>query len=147
MKTLYVHPIITQFLKSLDDLQKLDCSARTEYSHQHRKLVDIQHEIELSEDAYDDSMKVEVFNHLQEVANDRRHAKDTILVLDILKKTLQNGTQLETLGDVLDLANEEWKRNYSPRQIKSLDFSDKESLKLSRLEMITRPNNGQQTEN
>ncbi len=145
MKTLFVHPVITEFLESLEKLKQLDCSARSEYTHHHRNLVDIQHEIELSEDAYDVEMKAAVFDHLQSIASDRRQAKDTILVLDILKKTLQNGTQLETLQNVLDTANEEWKRNYFPRQIKSLDFSNKDSLKLSRLEMITRPT-GQTTE-
>lgn len=151
MKTLYVHPSITKFLESLDELKQLDCSARSEYSHQHRKLVDIQHEIELSEDSYDAELKVAVFDHLQEVANERRKAKDTILVLDILKKTLHNGTQLETLGEILAMADEEWKRNYFPRQIKTLDFTSKDSLKLSRLEMLTRPDSndtdGQQAEN
>lgn len=140
MKTLYVHPVITRFLESLDDLKALDSSARSEYSHQHRKLVDIQHEIELSEDAYDDSLKVAVFNHLQSVANDRRKAKDTILVLDILKKMLQNGSQLEALSEVLSQADEEWKRNYSPREIKELDFTDKDKLVSSRLDMLTKPN-------
>lgn len=146
MKQLFVHPSITKFLESLEGLKQLDCAARSEYSHQHRKLVDIQHEIELSEDGYDDEMKVAVFDHLQEVANARRQAKDTILVLDILKKTLQNGTQLEALGELVDVANEEWKRNYFPREIKSLDFTDKDSLKLSRLEMITDPHVVKQTE-
>lgn len=139
MKTLYVHPSITKFLESLEELKQLDCSARSEYSHQHRRLVDIQHEIELSEDAYDDELKVSVFNHLQGVAGERRQAKDTVLVLDILKKTLHNGTQLDELGEILTLVNEEWKRNYSPREIKSLDFSSKESLLLSRLELLTKP--------
>lgn len=139
MKTLFVHPTITKFMESLEELKQLDCSARSEYSHQHRRLVDIQHEIELSEDAYEDEIKVQVFNHLQEVALERRQAKDTILVLDMLKKTLHNGTQLETVSEFLDLANEEWKRNYFPRELKSLDFTDKDSLKLSRLEMLTRP--------
>lgn len=150
MKTLFVHPSITKFLESLEELKQLDCSARSEYSHHHRRLVDIQHEIELSEDAYEPELKVAVFDHLQEVANERRKAKDTILVLDILKKTLHNGTQLEALGEVLTMADEEWKRNYFPRQIKSLDFTNKDSLKLSRLEMTTRPDSnsadGQLTE-
>lgn len=145
MKTLYVHPSITKFLESLEELKTLDRSARSEYSHQHRRLVDIQHEIELSEDAYDDEVKVAVFNHLQEVAHDRRQAKDTILVLDILKRMLQNGVQLEGISEVLSHADEEWKRNYFPREIKSLDFTDKDSLLSSRLELLTRPC-GQTTE-
>lgn len=139
MKTLYVHPSITKFLESLEELKMLDVSSRGGYNHHHRRLVDIQHEVELSEDAYDDEMKVSVFNHLQEVAKQRREAKDTILVLDILKKTLQNGTQLESLGEVLVQADEEWKRNYFPREIKELDFTDKDALRLSRLEMLTKP--------
>lgn len=133
MKTLYVHPSIQKFLESLEELKQLEISARSEYAHQHRKLVDVQHEIELSEDAYDDQLKVAVFNHLQEIAKERRQAKDTILVLDILRKTLHNGTQLEQLGEILTLADEEWKRNYFPRELKELDFTDKDSLLLSRL--------------
>lgn len=139
MKTLTVHPVITKFLESLDELKTLDCSARSEYNHQHRRLVDIQHEIELSEDAYSDEMKVQVFNHLQQVAFERRQAKDTILVLDLLKKVLQNGTQIDELGEVLSLADEEWKRNYFPRELKELDFTDKDTLVSSRLEMLTKP--------
>ncbi len=140
MKKLFVHPVIREFLESLEKIKQLECAAHSEYTHHHRNLVDIQHEIELSEDAYTDDMKAAVFDHLQTIAKDRRQAKDTMLVLDILRKTLQNGTQLETLLNILDTADEEWKRNYFPRQIKSLDFSDKESLKLSRLEMLTKPN-------
>lgn len=139
MKTLYVHPSITKFLESLEELKMLDLTSRGEYSLQHRKLVDVQHEIELSEDAYDDDLKVAVFEHLQQIASERRKAKDTILVLDILKKTLQNGTQIESLGEVLVQADEEWKRNYFPRELKELDFTDKDSLLSSRLEMLTKP--------
>lgn len=145
MKTLFVHPAITKLLESLEEIKQLELTSRADYTSHHRKLVDVQHEIELSEDAYDDGMKVAVFNNLQEIAGERRKAKDTILVLDILKKTLHNGTQLEALQEILDLANEEWKRNYFPREIKSLDFSNKDSLKLSRLEIMTRPS-GHQTE-
>ena len=136
MKTLFVHPSILKFLESLEELKALEISARSEYAQHHRKLVDVQHEIELSEDAYDDEVKVAVFNHLQKIATERRQAKDTILVLDILKKTLHNGTQLEELGEILTMADEEWKRNYFPREIKSLDFTDKDSLLLSRLSMM-----------
>ena len=138
MKTLYVHPSIQKFLESLEELKQLEVSARSEYAHQHRKLVDVQHEIELSEDAYDDGLKVAVFNHLQEIAKERRQAKDTVLVLDILKKTLHNGTQLEELGEILSMADEEWKRNYFPRELKELDFTDKDSLLLSRLSLKTK---------
>ncbi len=139
MKTLYVHPVITRFLESLEEIKRLDVSAHSEYSHQHRKLVDIQHEIELSEDAYSDELKISVFNNLQKIAFERRQAKDTILVLDILKKMLQNGVQLEEVSEVLVRADEEWRRNYSPRELKELDFTNKDTLLSSRLEMETKP--------
>lgn len=139
MKTLYVHPVITQFLKSLDAIKQLDISSRSEYNHQHRRLVDVQHEIELSEDAYSDELKIAVFDQLQAIAFERRQAKDTILVLDMLKKMLQNGAQLDEISEVLVHADEEWKRNYSPREIKELDFTDKNTLLSSRLEMLTKP--------
>ncbi|AZV02152.1 hypothetical protein Arno162_112 [Pectobacterium phage Arno162] len=139
MKTLNVHPVITKFLESLDELQRLECSARHDYNLHHRQLVDVQHEVELSGIGYDDTMKVAVFNHLQEIAHNRRQAKDTILVLDMIKKMLQNGTQLEALSDVMKHVEEEWKRNYFPREIKTLDFTSEEALVSSRLEMLTNP--------
>lgn len=131
MSNFYVHPKIEQFLSLVDELIELDKDNRKDYHTNHRKMVDIQHEIELSED-YDDDTKLGVFNHLKEVAHERRRTKDTVLIMDALEKLLQSGTSLSGLKDALFIADEEAQRNYAPREIKTLDFSSKEKLTESR---------------
>ncbi|XAO54263.1 hypothetical protein [Yersinia phage vB_YenM_P778] len=131
MNNVFVHQKIAEFLKITEELVTLDKDIRRIYHSDHRRMVDIQHEIELSEN-YSDEMKINVFNHAKEVSKLRRQSKDTILVLDALEKLLQNGTSLGSLKDALHIASEEAKRNYAPREIKTLDFSDGETLRESR---------------
>ncbi|URY12715.1 hypothetical protein [Shigella phage ESh22] len=132
MQRMYIHPDIQNFIDALEKLERLDLEAQKEYAFHHRRMVDVQHEIELSE-GYDDKMKCSVFEHMKEISSERRKAKDTIFLIDTLKNKLQNGTDLDSLSQLLQDAENTWDRNYFPRSEKGLDFSSQESLRLSRL--------------
>ncbi len=81
MQKMFVHPDIADFRAQLEEL---DIAAQREYAHHHRRMVDIQHEIELSEN-YEDDLKCSVFEHMKDVVTARRKAKDTVALLDSLK--------------------------------------------------------------
>lgn len=132
MQRMFVHPDIQNFIDALEKLEKLDFEAQKEYAFHHRRMVDVQHEIELSE-GYDDKMKCSVFEHMKEISSERRKAKDTSFLIDTLKKKLQNGTDLGSLATLLQDAESTWDRHYFPRSEKGLDFSSQEGLRLSRL--------------
>ncbi|ATE85902.1 hypothetical protein Sf13_gp102 [Shigella phage Sf13] len=132
MQRMYVHPDILNFIEALEKIEKLDLESQKEYAYQHRRMVDVQHEIELSE-GYDEEMKCSVFEHMKEISSERRKAKDTTFLIDTLKKKLQNGTDLVSLATLLQDAESTWDRHYFPRSEKGLDFSSQESLRLSRL--------------
>lgn len=132
MQRMFVHPDVANFLKALEKLEELDIAAQKEYAYHHRRMVDVQHEIELSE-GYDEDLKCSVFEHMKEIASDRRKAKDTCFLIDALKKKLQSGTDLCSLATLLQDVESSWDRHYFPRSEKTLDFSSPGGLKLSRL--------------
>lgn len=132
MQRMYIHPDISNFVQALERIETLYLEAQKEYAYQHRRMVDVQHEIELSE-GYDDELKCSVFEHMKEISSERRKAKDTIFLIDTLKNKLQNGTDLDSLSKLLQDAESIWDRNYFPRSEKGLDFSSQEGLRLSRL--------------
>lgn len=132
MQRMYVHPDIQNFIDALEKLERLDLEAQKDYAFQHRRMVDVQHEIELSE-GYSEEMKCSVFEHMKEISSERRKAKDTSFLIDTLKKKLQNGTDLGSLATLLQDAESTWDRHYFPRSEKGLDFSSQEGLRLSRL--------------
>lgn len=131
MQKMFVHPDIADFVRALQKLEELDIAAQREYAHHHRRMVDIQHEIELSEN-YEDDLKCSVFEHMKDVATSRRKAKDTVALLDSLKKRLQSGTDLCNLASLINDVETSWDRHYYPRSEKTLDFSSSENLKCSR---------------
>lgn len=137
MKKMYIHPTIHKLLEVLKEVDELELTIKKEYAKQHRRLVDVQHEIELSDD-YDEELKCHVFDHLKEISNSRRKAKDTMFLLDFLKRRLQNGTDLYSLTKLIEDVEKEWVRNYFPRSEKDLNFSSTSSLRDSRVQLITK---------
>lgn len=139
MKRMYVHPTILKLLEVLKEVESLEISSKKDYARHHRRLVDVQHEIELSDD-YDEELKCHVFDHLKDISAERRQAKDTMFLLDCLKRRLQSGTDLDSLSKLISEVEQEWVRNYFPRSEKSLDFSSTSTLKDSRVKLLTREN-------
>ncbi|ACH89004.1 hypothetical protein Erwinia_phage_Tian_00081 [Erwinia phage Tian] len=132
MNKLNIHPVYQDFIKSLEAVLALEKQAQKEYSHCHAQMVDVQHEIELSE-GYEDLLKVIVFDHLKEISQERRKHKDTLLISDMLRKMLRGGIELEDLLRLLEDSGKEWSRHYTPRAEKSLDFQSPEKLRESRI--------------
>lgn len=134
MNNLYIHEKVRDFIESLDSLLATEKNAQKEYTHSHMAMVDVQHEIELST-CYEDDLKVAVFDHMKSVARERRKHKDTIVLIDLIRKAVRDGVELEQLSRLLDDSGDKWERHYSPRCVKGLDFSDAESLRDSRLKL------------
>lgn len=135
MNNVFIHEAIEDLFTMAEIVAELDKDVRHEYNKHHRQMIDLQHEMELSEQ-YTEDMKAHVFDQMQEVARNRRKAKDTMLVIDSLNKVLHNGTTLTNLREALVIASEEIKRNYMPREFKSLDFSNSDSLFESRTKIM-----------
>ncbi|AEJ81320.1 hypothetical protein Erwinia_phage_Rouille_00071 [Erwinia phage Rouille] len=132
MNKLNIHPVFQNFIESLEAVLALEKESQKAYSHSHARMVDVQHEIELSED-YEDVLKVLVFDQMKEISKERRRHKDTLLIMDMLRKMLRTGIEVEDLSRFLEESGKEWSRHYTPRAEKSLNFQSPEKLRESRI--------------
>lgn len=131
MNGLLLDEKIIVFGEALKDLVELETIAKKNYSQKHAQMVDLQHEVELSE-GYSPAMIENLYNDQKRVAKERRLWKDTLLVIEQIKRNMQDGVDIGDLSDVVSGASKEWGRSYTPRSIKYLDFSSRESLYKSR---------------
>jgi hypothetical protein len=135
MKTLFVHPLLVGLNSTLESIVELEREAQRKYNHYHTKMVDLQHEIEMSKD-YTEEMIIDLYFDLKAASLDRRKWKDTLILIENLRANLQKGIDIETLNRVLSNASDGWSRNYTPRVLKEMDFKSPETLFLSRQKKI-----------
>lgn len=131
MNSLYVDPVIQNLNSVLSEMISLEQTAQKNYNHYHAMMVDLQHEVELSE-GYDPEMVMSLFSDLKNASAERRKWKDTTILIAEIRKNMVNGIDVTSLSDVISSASGGWSRNYSPRVIDYIDFTSTDSLKQSR---------------
>lgn len=135
MNTVFMHPTLICLNSTLESIVELEREAQKKYNHYHTKMIDLQHEVEMSKD-YTDAMIRSLYMDLKSASLDRRKWKDTITMIENIRANLQKGVDIEALNRVLSNASDGWSRNYTPRILKEMDFKSPETLFLSRQKKI-----------
>jgi hypothetical protein len=135
MNTVFIHPTLIGLNSTLESIVELEREAQKKYNHYHTKMVDLQHEVEMSKD-YTDEMIRSLYMDLKSASLDRRKWKDTLTMIENLRSNLQHGVDIEGLNTLLSNASDGWSRSYTPRVLKEMDFKSPETLFLSRQRKI-----------
>lgn len=130
MKPYHIDGRLKHLAASISELPKIKQEALEGYERTQGAMIDLQHEIELSED-YTDENYLSLVYEMKKNSLQRRVYKDTLHMIALIEKCIEN-RDLLGIVEVISKSESDWTRKYSPRVIKSLDFTSPKALLLSR---------------